>query len=287
MRAIENLVFKGGGVLGIAYAGGIQSLDEHGLFEGVKAAAGTSAGSIMAALVSLRYSATEINAIARAIDFKEFGDHWNPLRIATHYGLYKGDKFLEWMKGIINTKTGNGEITFSELVAHGFRDLKVFATDLNTGNVREFSNAATPSVMVAESLRASMAIPLFFASWQFSNQVPDDHIYVDGGTVYVYPITAFGDLSKTLGFYVYNTLNTVSDLGFDELLKFVKLLYQATGNAQAVAFETDKEIEAVTVKINDFGIPSTDLDITEAQKNRLYDSGKQATDAYLKGSMNI
>jgi NTE family protein len=283
MRTIENLVFKGGGVLGVAYAGGIQSLDDHGLFEGVKAAAGTSAGSIMAALVSLRYSATEINTIARAIDFKEFGDHWNPLRIATHYGLYKGDRFLAWMKDIIKAKTGNGEISFSQLAARGFRELKVFATDLNTGNVKEFSSASTPSVIVAESLRASMAVPLFFASWQFSNHVPDDHIYVDGGTVYIYPINAFGDLSKTLGFYVYNPATTVSDLGFDELLKYVKLLYQATSNAQSVAFDTDKEIEAVTVKINDFGIPSTDLDITDAQKDRLYNSGKQATDDYLKG----
>lgn len=282
MRTIENLVFKGGGVLGVAYAGGIQSLDEHGLYESVKAAAGTSAGSIMASLVSLRYSANEINAIARAIDFKEFGDHWNPLRIATHYGLYKGDKFLEWIKGIIKAKTDNGEITFSQLAAQGFRDLKVFATDLNTGNVKEFSNAETPTVMVAESLRASMAVPLFFAAWQFSNHIPDDHIYVDGGTVYIYPINAFGDLSKTLGFYVYNPANTVSDLGYDDLLKYVKLLYQATSNAQSVAFEKDKEIEAATVKINDFGIPSTDLDITNAQKDQLYNSGKQATDEYLK-----
>lgn len=282
MRSIENLVFKGGGVLGVAYAGGIQALDEHGLFESVKAAAGTSAGSIMAALVSLRYSAKEITAIARAIEFKEFGDHWNPLRIATHYGLYKGDRFLEWIKDIIKTKTGNGEITFAELAAKGFRDLKVFATDLNTGNAKEFSNATTPTVIVAESLRASMAIPLFFAAWQFSNNIPDDHIYVDGGTVYIYPINAFADLSKTLGFYVYNPANKVADLGFDQLLNYVKLLYLATNNVQTVAFETDKEIEAVTVKINDFGIPSTDLNITDAQKDRLYNSGKEATVQYLQ-----
>ena len=61
----------------------------------------------------------------------------------------------------------------------------------------------------------------------------------------------------------------------------MKLLYQATSNAQSVAFEKDKEIEAATVKINDFGIPSTDLDITNAQKDQLYNSGKQATDEYL------
>ena len=42
---IENLVFKGGGVLGIAYAGAIESLEEKGLLKNIKRVAGTSAGS--------------------------------------------------------------------------------------------------------------------------------------------------------------------------------------------------------------------------------------------------
>ncbi|MCK6617575.1 MAG: hypothetical protein L6Q51_08010 [Cyclobacteriaceae bacterium] len=60
------------------------------------------------------------------------------------------------------------------------------------------------------------------------------------------------------------------------------MLYQATSNAQSVALGTVKEIEAATVKINDFGIPSTDLDITNAQKDQLNNSGKQATDECLR-----
>lgn len=33
---LENLVFEGGGVKGIAYAGGIQSLKSHGLLENIE-----------------------------------------------------------------------------------------------------------------------------------------------------------------------------------------------------------------------------------------------------------
>lgn len=55
MRKIENLVFKGGGVLGIAYSGGVEALDEAGILKDIKSVAGTSAGSIMSAILSLGY----------------------------------------------------------------------------------------------------------------------------------------------------------------------------------------------------------------------------------------
>lgn len=39
MRQIENLVFKGGGVLGIAYAGATPALENVQLLDGVKVVA--------------------------------------------------------------------------------------------------------------------------------------------------------------------------------------------------------------------------------------------------------
>lgn len=73
---IDNLVFKGGGVLGAAYAGAITALEDHGELEGVKAIAGTSAGSLIALLLSLKYSAAEIKNIVFDTNFKDFKDGW-------------------------------------------------------------------------------------------------------------------------------------------------------------------------------------------------------------------
>ena len=184
MRTIENLVFKGGGVLGIAYAGCIEALHRKGILDNIKGVAGTSAGSITAGLVALNYSSSEINDIVSKTNFKSFEDKWDPLRIATKYGLYKGDHFLSWYKDLIKHKTGNENITYKEFRNAGFKDLKVFATDLNAKSIQEFSADATPDVIVAESIRASMSIPLFFSAWKFSNGIPNNHIFVDGGTVY-------------------------------------------------------------------------------------------------------
>jgi len=282
MRNIENLVFKGGGVLGIAYAGALQVLENHNLLDNIKGVAGTSAGYIVATLVSLKYTAPKIKEIVAATNFKKFEDHFNPLRIVTKYGLYEGDYFLNWLKGIIKEKTGDENITFAALAAAGYRDLHVFSTDLNTKNIREFSKTHTPNVVVAEAVRASMSIPFFFEAWKFTDNNPDDHLYVDGGTVYNYPITAFTPIENTLGFFLYSKREQATDLGYNSIIHYVKDLFETLMNAQNIDFNKDSIENKVTVKIDDLGISAIDFDITDAQETALYNSGFNATEAYLK-----
>jgi NTE family protein len=262
----------------------LKALENANLLDGIKRVAGTSAGSIVSTLVSLKYSAPEIKSIVAATNFKKFEDNFNPLRIVTDYGLYDGDYFLNWLKGIIKDKTGNENITFAELVAAGYRDLHVFSTDLNIQNVREFSEATTPNVVVAEAVRASMSIPFFFKAWQFSNNNPDNHLYVDGGTVYNYPITAFDPIENTLGFFLHSKQPQASDLGYDSIVSYVKNLFETLMNAQNIDFDKDSIENQVTVKIDDLGISAIDFDITDKQETALYNSGLQATEAYLKSN---
>jgi NTE family protein len=55
-----NLVFQGGGVRGIAYAGALEYIPDNMRVNGV---AGTSAGSIVAALLAIGRSKSEIKSI--------------------------------------------------------------------------------------------------------------------------------------------------------------------------------------------------------------------------------
>lgn len=282
MRQIENLVFKGGGVLGIAYAGCIEALEQANLLNKINGVAGTSAGSTISTVLALRYSPAEIKKIVASTNFKNFEDHWDPLRIPTKYGLYKGEYFLNWIKGLIKAKTGSENTTYAELASKGFRDLKVFATDLNAGGVKEFSNEKTPRVIVAESVRASMSIPLFFSAWKFPNNNPDDHIYVDGGTVYNYPINAFKDLSKTLGFFLYSsTPPKPNTLGYNHLLGYVKALFHTLMQAQNIEIDENSQEKEISVKVEDFGISATNFSITQEMEDKLYQSGLQSTTAYI------
>jgi len=285
---IKNLVFKGGGVLGIAYSGALQVLQDQGMLAGIKKVAGTSAGSITAAAVSLNYSAEEITAIVSKTNFKSFEDGWNPLHIPTRYGLYEGKTLLTLVQQFITGKGLAANATFADFKAHGCKDLHVFATDLDIRDIKEFSFEQTPDTIVAEAVRASMSIPLFFEAWQFTNGHPNNHLFVDGGVVLNYPLTIFDNGAEpnpeTLGFYLTNLQNVpaTDGLKFDQIGDYVKFLFETLLDSQDVDFDTDPSMEARTVKIDNLGISATDFNITDVQEQALYQSGKECAEAYLR-----
>lgn len=285
-----NLVFEGGGVKGIAYAGALQVLTDCGILPQIKQVAGTSAGAITATLVALGYTAPEIKSIIMSMDFKKFEDGWDPLRLPTEYGLYKGDSFLAWIQKMIAAKANKGATaTFADLYDQNGIGLFVFATDLNIYDVKQFSHLDTPNVPIAEAVRASMSIPMFFKAWKFSNNLPDDHIYVDGGVVLNYPITVFDspkvpDNPQTLGFFLYdkNGNKKPNTLAYDELIPYCKALFETLLDSQVIDFDNNESMEKRSVKIDDFGIAATDFDLTQQQKEQLYKSGLYYTETYLK-----
>lgn len=287
MATIKNLTFKGGGVLGIAYAGAIKILEDKNMLQAVERVAGTSAGAITATLVSLRYSADEIKGIVNSTSFKSFEDGKNFLRIFSKYGLFSGDSPLAWISSLIEKKGLSKNATFSDFKQHGCRDLHVFAADLNLMALREFSFNTTPNVVVAEAVRASMSIPMFFKAWTFSNNNPDNHLYVDGGMIFNFPIDVFDTgldpNPETMGFYLAN-INKVpkaNDLKFYQLFKYVKIVFETIMDAQAINFQRDPEQKKRTVIIDDLGISPTNFNLTEAQEAALYQSGIQYTTAFL------
>ena len=290
-QTIENLVFKGGGVLGIAYAGALSILEQRNILNQIKKVAGTSAGAITATLVSLKYTAEQITTIVNQTDFKSFEDGGfilDALHTIRDYGFYKGDAFLSWMKGHIQQAGLPPEATFQDFVDKGCRDLYVFATDLNTKNLKEFSVKTTPNVIVAEAVRASMSIPMFFEAWQFPNSNPDNHIYVDGGVLYNYPINVF-DINgtpnpNTLGLFLTNLTNPsqVDNLTTGEFPHYIKNLFDTLLNVQNIDFSQDPTEKQRTVQIDTLGISATDFDITDDQKKALFDSGVKYVTQYLE-----
>lgn len=284
----KNLVFKGGGVLGIAYAGALQVLEQNNILQQIERVAGTSAGAITAALVSMRYSAGDIKTIVNQTNFKSFEDKLDPLRVATKYGLFEGDAFLQWIQARITAKGLAATATFADFQKAGMMDLHVFSSDLNSQAVKEFSFATSPNVVVAEAVRASMSIPLFFRGWQFSNNNPDNHIYVDGGMVYNYPITTFdtGNVAnmETLGMFLTNLgpAPAPSSLGYGHLLEYVRATFDLIMDAQNVNFFRDPDELKRTVKIDNLGISPTDFGLSTQQQTDLFNSGVKYVTEFLQ-----
>jgi NTE family protein len=293
----QNLVFKGGGVKGIAYVGALQALEDAQIMSQINGFAGTSAGSIVSALAACRISAKDLNGFLSKTDYEKFkdkGGFFNYLKDLTeNFGAYKGDYFLNsWFKTFLKQQNIDSEITFAGVNSKFGTDLRVFSTDLNTQTIQEFSKDTTPNVQIAYAVRASMSIPLFFKAWQFPDSNPNDHIFVDGGVMYNYPIDAFDSFEtnpdQTLGFFLTDLSGKPTppnnlDFGFTNIETYIKSLFEALMNSQDLMIKKDIYEEKRTVKVDDLGISATDFDINPQQVSALYQSGYQATTSFLKG----
>jgi len=189
----KNLVFEGGGVKGIAYVGALTILEEKGILPQITRVGGTSAGAINAVLLGVGYTRDEMQQILLDLNFKNFlDDDWGVVRdtgrLLSEYGWYKGDFFHEWIGSLIERKAGNANATFNDVQGQpGFHDMYFMGTNLSTRFSEVFSFEHTPRMRIADAVRISMSIPLFFASVQS----PRGDRYVDGGVLDNYPIKLF------------------------------------------------------------------------------------------------
>ena len=316
---IKNLALKGGGVKGIAYAGALKVLEKAGIYNGIEKVSGTSAGAIVAGMIAVGYSGEEIEELMHGLDFRKFKGGWNPLRILTKYGLYNGDYILNFIHDFLN-KSPKGlkhNATFKDLKNAGCRDLIVFASDLNVHTIAEFSDHKTPNCIVAEAIRASMSIPLFFKAWKFSNGIPNDHLYVDGGLVYNYPLSFFdkprfhnnnkGVNEESIGLYLESKIhyeihannengpndessmqNSISKKHYEyrlsynsKILSFVKHSFETLLNAQDIDFMEESHLVKRTIFISDLGFSSTDFDLSREDLNNLIKSGHKGAKKHL------
>jgi len=188
----KNLVFEGGGVKGIAYIGAMQVLKDKSVLPAIERVGGTSAGAINATLFALGFPIAEQRTILNRLNFNNFmDDSWGVMRdtgrLLNKFGWYKGDYFHQWISKHIKKKLGDTNATFKHLKEAKKPDLYVYGTNLSTGFGEAFSIEHTPNVRIADAVRISMSIPLFFAAVRN----PRGDVYVDGGVLDNYPVKLF------------------------------------------------------------------------------------------------
>lgn len=324
----RNLVFEGGGVKGIAYVGATQVLEAKGILPNIKRVGGTSAGAINALLVGLNYSPAETKQILSRLDFRNFlDDEWGVVRdtnrLLTEYGWYKGDFFRKWIGERIAARAGNPDATFNDIRNQmdqkGFRELFFVGTNLSTRFAEVFSYEHTPRWCVADAVRISMSIPLFFAA---KRSMRGD-VYVDGGLIDNYPIKLFDRekyvddkalvrvppyyqshndalqaQGKDINPYVYN----IETLGFrldsaeeiavfrdqaepehrkiDDFFAYVYGLVGTIMETQSSQHLHSDDWQR-TIYIDTLGVGTTDFGLSDERKAALAESGRTHTEEYF------
>ena len=262
------------------------------------------------------------------LNFKNFlDDSWGVVldtkRLLTEYGWYKGDYFRNWVADLVKKKTGNSEATFLDVnnlknKGNNFKDLYFLGTNLSTHYGEIFSFEHTPRMCIADAVRISMSIPLFFAA---KRSMRGD-VYVDGGVLDNYPVKLFDrmkyvdkyfrttdyyeehnkllqQVGKTISPYVYNK----ETLGFrldstKEIAVFrdhseperreISNFYDYTWGLIDTLMESQQSQHLHsddwqrTIYIDSLRVKTTEFDLSDVKKNELVQSGKDYTEKYFQ-----
>jgi NTE family protein len=311
-----DLVFEGGGVKGIGLAGAIATLEDHGYRH--QNVAGTSAGSISAALLAAGYTAAELREIILELDYRQFQDKaWEDnvplversLSMLLDLGLYEGNYFLEWIRERLEAK---GVRTFADLVHPEYADdprfryrLQVVASDVTTHELLVLPRDATKlgiepdELAVALAVRMSMSIPVFFEPVRFVNpRTGRTHVIVDGGMLSNYPVWLFDcDDGTPPDWPTFGMLlvepkprvpigarlpkSKMDGRGAGAVLDYVKALAQTMMEAHDRMY-VEQASYARTIPIPTLGVGTTEFDLSKERALALFDSGRWAAEKFLK-----
>lgn len=254
----KNLVMEGGGVRGLAYAGVFSVLEQKNILQQIENVGGSSAGAIAGMMVSIGYSAREIDSLMIELPIQKFNDgKWGIVgkykRFKNDFGIYKGEAFEKWLQQLVAHKTGNPLLTFRQLhqlrLSNAlYKDFYCTGTNLSKQQLEIFSYNNTPDMPLALAVRISGGVPLYFEPVALDNRLQKIkktdstsfvNYYVDGGMLCNYPISMFDTCED-------NSANPLTGHN----IKF---------NTQTIGIKLERPQQIDSLNNNSIKIPSYDI----------------------------
>ena len=288
MRA--DAVFEGGGVKGIAFVGALQVMEDHGY--SWDRLAGTSAGSIVAALLSAGYSSRELKQIFEELNYLYFLQkkglgrlpYAGPiLELFLREGMYRGDRIELFIEDLLSKKRVR---TFGDLPAG---KLRIIASDISSGRMVILPDDLVEydlmpeNFSIARAVRMSSSIPFFFQPVMLKKDgVP--HYIVDGGLLSNYPIWLFDvpGVPKwpTIGFRLQNKQAMQEETRIRGLLSLTRGLLTTMMDAHDRMY-VEKAHAVRTIFIDTLGVKATHFHLSKEMRMKLFASGEESARRFL------
>jgi NTE family protein len=310
-----DLVLSGGGVKFIGLVGAIVALMDAGY--SIKRVSGVSAGSVVAAILAAasndgRLTGAEIKELALSVPLQKWRDSGPVPYLGAAWGLvretsmYRGDVAYDWIRSELKNL---GVSSFGDLVlddvrpAEGPRSkLVVTVADLTAAQLVRLPwdyprlyGLDPDEQLVADAVRASMAIPFFYRPVKLTGADGATSTLVDGGVLSNFPIDTFdrpdGKPPRWPTFGVTVLPRPAEGLGaVMPALKPLRFLEQTAllesllttmlaGHDQTHLSKPWVAARAIPVESTNVGV--LDFDAPRGRLEELYDSGYAAAQAFL------
>lgn len=286
-----DAVFEGGGVKAVGLVGALTVAEEKGFRW--KRLAGTSAGSIIAALLAAGYRADEIHTLMMEQDFLQFLPktwyHRVPyvgpaLRLWIHKGLYPGKPLEKWIGELLARR---GVYTFADLKEC---ELSIISSDISGSNLmvlphdyRDYGYEPG-ELTVARAVRMSCSIPYFFDPVKLVNQISKKTCYiVDGAILSNFPVWLF-DQEKprwpTFGFGLISE-RTAEEHRIIGPISLLRAIFFTMMEAHDNRFLKDQD-RVRTILVPTLGVKMTDFSISKEKRRLLYEAGREAAENFFR-----
>jgi NTE family protein len=297
-------VFSGGGVKGLAFAGGLAAAAEAGYDEWVRLA-GTSAGAITAMALAVGYDAEGLGELLKDFDFGEIADYGPlgeaeiPVNLELHKGATKGKALHAWIETLL-ADAPRPATTFGDLepgrlqvvgvdLAHS--RMVVFPHDVVLYVDQEGRPLVPEEFPIADAVRISAGFPYFFPPLALRDgQTGKEGVMVDGGVASAFPIFLFDKPDPehpTWGFRLHSGVGPEkpSYTEIDGLLWPVDMLKAIVDTSINALDQLEmKAFAARTISIPTGDVPTLDFSLTDRQKEELYDFGYEAAKAFFEAN---
>ena len=273
-------LFGGGAIRGVSYIGAVKALEELGILP--DRLAGSSVGSIFAALLAVGYNAEELKDIFIKVNFELFKDI--SIGLGPLFAISKGEVFLEWVRELIekkyygeNYKKGvNPAVTFKDIK----KNLVVITTNLSNFECKEFSKFDTPDYEIASAVRISCCMPGLMKPIEYNKT-----LLVDGDLQKSWPMWKLSkhllnDDERILEFRLEGNYESNDISG----INYANAVYSCM-TAISTSFITNiygNKDKFDYIVLNTGDIVVVDFNINEAKRNDLINSGYNQTISYFK-----
>lgn len=284
-------VFSGGGIKGFALIGAYDAVQKRG-FQ-FKRVAGTSAGSIVAALIAARYTSDEIYQLVDELDVKKFLDERKTLLpfsvtkwllLYWRLGLYKGVELENWMAEKLAAR---GIRTFADLPP---QSLRVIASDLTNGRLVVLPDdlvhyGINPgSFPVAKAIRMSCSLPYFFEPVKLQ-AYSRSSVIVDGGVLSNFPMWLFDreNVKKprpVLGIKLSHNLSERPPNKIANAIQMYEALFETMKDAHDARYISRKHAQNIIFIPTD-GVLTAEFELTDQKKKDLLEHGRQCAEKFF------
>jgi NTE family protein len=278
----KRIVFTGGGLRTLGHFGVLEVLEKKGLLKQIKEYIGVSAGALVGFCAMLGYTIEEMQKVVTEFDFSILQNVYPELMLEffSQYGVDTGEQLEKFVKSLLRIKGHPTDITFRQWsLAHTIR-LRCYATDLQTGKVKEFSLEKTPDVPFLFALRASMSLPLYFVPVKD----PDTgHLLVDGGLIQNFPMNYLTEEEKETALGVSFLYSKHATEEIPDFIAFLGQLYNCGFNPRTYQVQQENKLRCIIIPTG--SMSAYNFQLTKETREELISLGREAAETYCANYM--